>query len=201
MTNVADATPGPGQAQPPARSSIRGLLAPDGDRSPSVRHGGRPDRHPGHVPRPERRQAYSPTNMVTMAVQATGIAIIATGMVLVIVSRNIDLSVGSLAGLIAMVYALLMTDWFPAIFGIGRRRPLPVGDRPGDRGGYRGPRRSRTGFHHRLHRRAVVHRARSAACCRSAASSGTSRRAPRSRVWTPTSSDRRRGARARSARR
>ena len=58
-----------------------------------------------------------PTNMVTMAVQATGIAIIATGMVLVIVSRNIDLSVGSLVGLIAMVYALLMTDWLTAILG------------------------------------------------------------------------------------
>ena len=56
--------------------------------------------------------------MVTMAIQATGIAIIATGMVLVIVSRNIDLSVGSLAGLIAMVYALLMTDWLTAI-GVG----------------------------------------------------------------------------------
>ena len=40
--------------------------------------------------------------MVTLAVQAAGIAIIATGMVLVIVSRNIDLSVGSLVGLIAM---------------------------------------------------------------------------------------------------
>jgi D-xylose transport system permease protein len=60
----------------------------------------------------------SPTNMVTMAIQATGIAIIATGMVLVIVSRNIDLSVGSLVGLIAMMYALLMTDWLTAI-GIG----------------------------------------------------------------------------------
>jgi D-xylose transport system permease protein len=65
-----------------------------------------------------------PTNMVTMAVQAAGIAIIATGMVLVIVSRNIDLSVGSLVGLIAMSYALLMTDWFPRIFGIGADVPF-----------------------------------------------------------------------------
>ena len=53
--------------------------------------------------------------MVTLAVQATGIAIIATGMVLVIVSRNIDLSVGSLVGFIAMSYALLMTNWLPAL--------------------------------------------------------------------------------------
>jgi len=65
-----------------------------------------------------------PTNMVTMAVQAAGIAIIATGMVLVIVSRNIDLSVGSLVGLIAMSYALLMTDWIPRIFGIGPDVPF-----------------------------------------------------------------------------
>jgi D-xylose transport system permease protein len=36
-------------------------------------------------------------------------------MVLIIVSRNIDLSVGSLVGIIAMTYALLMTDWLPAL--------------------------------------------------------------------------------------
>jgi D-xylose transport system permease protein len=40
-------------------------------------------------------------------------------MVLVIVSRNIDLSVGSLVGVIAMTYALLMTDWLPNILGMG----------------------------------------------------------------------------------
>jgi len=45
-------------------------------------------------------------------------------MVLVIVSRNIDLSVGSLVGLIAMSYALWMTDWFPRIFGIGADVPF-----------------------------------------------------------------------------
>ena len=36
--------------------------------------------------------------MVTLAVQTTGTAIMATGMVLIIVSRNIDLSVGSQVG-------------------------------------------------------------------------------------------------------
>jgi len=61
---------------------------------------------------------FQPTNMVTLAVQASGVAVIATGMVLVIVSRNIDLSVGSLVGLIAMTYALLMTDWLPHL-GLG----------------------------------------------------------------------------------
>ncbi|MCI0583247.1 MAG: sugar ABC transporter permease [Chloroflexi bacterium] len=66
---------------------------------------------------------FQPTNMVTLAVQATGVAIIATGMVLVIVSRNIDLSVGSLVGVIAMTYALLMTDWMPAL-GMGADFPF-----------------------------------------------------------------------------
>ena len=64
--------------------------------------------------------------MVTLAVQAAGIAIIATGMVLIIVSRNIDLSVGSLAGVIAMTYALLMTDWLP-LLGLGADFPFRWG--------------------------------------------------------------------------
>ncbi|HEU5324931.1 MAG TPA: sugar ABC transporter permease [Candidatus Limnocylindria bacterium] len=62
---------------------------------------------------------FSPGNMVTLAVQAIPVAILATGMVLVIVSRNIDLSVGSLTGIIAMTYAMLMTDWLPNILGLG----------------------------------------------------------------------------------
>jgi D-xylose transport system permease protein len=123
VTNVAGATPVPGQTQPPARTSIRGLFAQTEIDlrlfgmlvalviillTFHVLSGGK---------------LIAPTNMVTMAIQATGIAIIATGMVLVIVSRNIDLSVGSLAGLIAMVYALLMTDWLTAI-GIGDDFPF-----------------------------------------------------------------------------
>jgi D-xylose transport system permease protein len=62
---------------------------------------------------------FSPANMVTLAVQAIPVAILATGMVLVIVSRNIDLSVGSLTGIIAMTYAMLMTDWLPNVLGMG----------------------------------------------------------------------------------
>ncbi len=67
---------------------------------------------------------FRPTNMVTLAIQATSVAIIATGMVLVIVSRNIDLSVGSLVGFVAMSYALLMTDWLPNILGMGPDFPF-----------------------------------------------------------------------------
>ncbi|MEO6350569.1 MAG: sugar ABC transporter permease [Candidatus Limnocylindrales bacterium] len=65
-----------------------------------------------------------PANMTTLAVQASGIAIIATGMVLIIVSRNIDLSVGSLVGLVAMSYSLLMTDWLPNILHLGADVPF-----------------------------------------------------------------------------
>ncbi len=126
MANAADVAPIPGQtqAQPPARASVRGLFA---QTEIDLRlfgmllalavillvfnalSGGK---------------LIQPSNMLTMAVQASGIAIIATGMVLVIVSRNIDLSVGSLVGLISMSYALWMTDWFPRIFGIGPSVPL-----------------------------------------------------------------------------
>jgi D-xylose transport system permease protein len=67
---------------------------------------------------------FRPTNMVTLAIQGTSVAIIATGMVLVIVSRNIDLSVGSLVGFVAMTYALLMSDWLPNILGMGPDFPF-----------------------------------------------------------------------------
>jgi D-xylose transport system permease protein len=60
-----------------------------------------------------------PVNFITFSVQAAGIAVLATGMVLVIVSRNIDLSVGSVVGVIGMAYAVLMADVFPATIGVG----------------------------------------------------------------------------------
>jgi D-xylose transport system permease protein len=62
--------------------------------------------------------------MATLAVQAAGVAVLATGMVLVIVARNIDLSVGSVVGVIAMTYALLMTDWLPNFLGLSAEFPF-----------------------------------------------------------------------------
>ena len=41
----------------------------------------------------------------------------ATGMVLIIVSRNIDLSVGSLLGFLGYVMAMVQTRWIPNAFG------------------------------------------------------------------------------------
>ena len=124
MTNVADATPGPGQVQPPARASLRGLLA---QTEIDLRLFGMLVALAAILLTfniLSEGKFFQPTNMVTLAVQATGVAIIATGMVLVIVSRNIDLSVGSLVGLIAMTYALLMTDWMPNLLGMGAYFPF-----------------------------------------------------------------------------
>src|SRR5215212_1133885 len=59
-----------------------------------------------------------PVNFLTFSVQAASTAVLATGMVLVIVSRNIDLSVGSVVGLIGMGYAFLMANVFPATIGV-----------------------------------------------------------------------------------
>jgi len=63
-------------------------------------------------------QILEPVNLLTFATQAVQIAIIATGMVLVIVSRNIDLSVGSVLAVIAMTYAVLMHEVFPHTIGV-----------------------------------------------------------------------------------
>src|SRR3954449_813715 len=59
-----------------------------------------------------------PVNFLTFSVQAASTAILATGMVLVIVSRNIDLSVGSVVGLIGMGYAVFMADIVPTTIGL-----------------------------------------------------------------------------------
>jgi D-xylose transport system permease protein len=58
-----------------------------------------------------------PVNMVNLAVQSVSIAILATGMTLIIVSRNIDLSVGSVVGVVGMLYAQLMHTWLPGWIG------------------------------------------------------------------------------------
>lgn len=55
----------------------------------------------------------TPRNLWNLAVQTSSVATMATGMVLVIVSRNIDLSVGSLLGLTGMVMAVLQAQIFP----------------------------------------------------------------------------------------
>lgn len=119
MANVADTAPVPGQSRAAAgRSRLRALVSAT---EIDLRLFGMLLALAGILIGFQILDSgfFSPGNMVTLAVQAIPVAILATGMVLVIVSRNIDLSVGSLTGIIAMTYAMLMTDWLPNVFGMG----------------------------------------------------------------------------------
>ncbi len=58
-------------------------------------------------------------NLWNLSVQTASIGIMATGMVLVIITRNIDLSVGSIVGVTGMYMGLLQVEWLPQILGLG----------------------------------------------------------------------------------
>src|SRR5664280_2960950 len=62
-------------------------------------------------------------NLWNLSVQSSSIAVMATGMVLIIVSRNIDLSVGSILGLTGYVMAMLQAVWIPTSLGLGFDQP------------------------------------------------------------------------------
>lgn len=59
----------------------------------------------------------SARNLWNLSVQSAAVAIMTTGMVLIIVSRNIDLSIGSILVFVVMVMGLLQAEWIPAILG------------------------------------------------------------------------------------
>ncbi len=59
----------------------------------------------------------TPRNLWNLSVQTAVVGIMATGMVMVIVTRNIDLSVGSMLAVIGMFMALLQAEWLPQWFG------------------------------------------------------------------------------------
>jgi D-xylose transport system permease protein len=65
----------------------------------------------------------TPRNLWNLSVQSSSIAIMATGMVLVIVSRNIDLSVGSLLGFLGYTMAMVQAIWIPTTLGFGFYQP------------------------------------------------------------------------------
>ncbi len=65
----------------------------------------------------------TPRNLWNLSVQSASVAIMATGMVLIIVSRNIDLSIGSVLGLTGMLMAMLQAEWIPKAFGLGFDQP------------------------------------------------------------------------------
>jgi D-xylose transport system permease protein len=59
----------------------------------------------------------TPRNLWNLSVQSSSVAIMATGMVLVIVTRNIDLSIGSLLGFLGMVMGVVQVDLLPQLVG------------------------------------------------------------------------------------
>ena len=61
----------------------------------------------------------TPRNLWNLSVQSASVAVMATGMVLVIVTRNIDLSVGSILGFVAMIMAVVQTELLPGLLGLG----------------------------------------------------------------------------------
>jgi D-xylose transport system permease protein len=65
----------------------------------------------------------SARNLWNLSVQSASIAIMATGMVLIIVSRNIDLSVGSMLGFLGYTMAMVQAVWIPNTLGLGFEQP------------------------------------------------------------------------------
>ena len=61
----------------------------------------------------------TPRNLWNLSVQTAYIGIMATGMVLVIITRNIDLSVGSIMGMVGMYMGLLQVEYLTPALGLG----------------------------------------------------------------------------------
>lgn len=59
----------------------------------------------------------TPRNLWNLSVQTASVAVMATGMVLVIVTRNIDLSVGSILGFTGMIMGVLQARLLPEMLG------------------------------------------------------------------------------------
>src|SRR5881628_1250297 len=59
----------------------------------------------------------SARNLWNLSVQSASIAIMATCMVMIIVSRNIDLSVGSMLAFLGYTMAIIQSEWIPQLFG------------------------------------------------------------------------------------
>ncbi len=61
----------------------------------------------------------TPRNIFNLTIQTVSVAIMATGMVFVIVTRHIDLSVGALLATCSAVMAMTQTQFLPHVLGLG----------------------------------------------------------------------------------
>jgi D-xylose transport system permease protein len=68
----------------------------------------------------------TPRNLWNLSVQTASIAIMSTGMVLIIVTRNIDLSVGAILGVVGMIIGVVQAQWLPAWLGFGHWLTAPI---------------------------------------------------------------------------
>lgn len=68
----------------------------------------------------------TPRNLWNLSVQTASVAVMACGMVLVIVTRNIDLSVGAVLGFVGMVVGVVQARWLPGLLGLEHPATAPI---------------------------------------------------------------------------
>ena len=97
----------------------------------------------------------TPRNLWNLSVQTASIAVMSTGMVLVIVTRNIDLSVGAILGFAGMILGVVQAQLLPGLLGFGHPLTRPRGARRARR---RRADRPLPGRADRLSRHPLLHR-------------------------------------------
>ena len=68
----------------------------------------------------------TPRNIFNLSIQTVSVAIMATGMVFVIVTRHIDLSVGAVLALCSSVMGVMQVQLLPQLFGLGHPLIMPL---------------------------------------------------------------------------
>ncbi|PYF11927.1 D-xylose transport system permease protein [Rhodobacter viridis] len=68
----------------------------------------------------------TPRNIFNLSIQTVSVAIMATGMVFVIVTRHIDLSVGAVLAICSSVMGVMQVQLLPQLFGIGHPLVMPL---------------------------------------------------------------------------
>ncbi len=66
----------------------------------------------------------TPRNIFNLSIQTVSVAIMACGMVFVIVTRNIDLSVGALLATCSAIMAMTQTEFLPYVMDLGLNHPV-----------------------------------------------------------------------------
>ena len=69
-------------------------------------------------------QFLTPRNIFNLTIQTVSVAIMATGMVFIIVTRHIDLSVGSILATCSAIMAMTQTSFLPDALGLGLGNPI-----------------------------------------------------------------------------